>query len=1318
MGFDLGLVVSDTKHYEPFICKVCHLLSDLDAVVTNTNATTAGGGGRGGTTTTSGSNLYCRVCLEVYLKNRIRQDLPLICPISQQNIQLSTPPPPQQQNNNNDMTTMTITMDDTIDGAVAGSSSNAIYISAEPLQQVQPIAYWCLQLVQIRNVTNDSVGDYGALSSDYYNTHRRHSTHGGPVSPGGLSPPLYPSLGGGRHDKGTITGSGPSAPPPSFGAGGVVGGGSGRGGGGPERTNGHSRIGVRGEPTGAHHLRSLGDDNVENFDHEELQRAMDRCDKLKKQANAKFNRGEVEGARVLYSEGLALIANFPISEGEVRIMIASLYSNRAVTFYRERILEPSVEDCDKSLQLDPKSEKTYIRKWRALDAMGRVDDAIACLETGTRELPQSSKLQEQLRKAKTPGHGSGTMMDMGRSIASMSYGGGGLDKETVVSKNYEMDISVAGDPHYSVLERAERLKKQANARFNKGDIEAARTLYSDSLGCITPSPHYSRGVKALLSELYSNRGVTFYRSKHYQESLDDCERAIELDPDAEKSYIRKARALASLERHNEAHQCLQDASRRYPNSKKIKEELSKMAETAQELSNLRRDSNDSGEFNNSVGSFGDFYAQDAARSATGGATLSTGKEELTYAEELGLADKLKRNANAKFNKGDISGARLLYTEALACLPSDKENDAVRTCLASLYANRAVTFYREREFGPSVWDCDKAIELDPKGEKSYTRKARALASLHHYNDAIECLEEGKRQVPGSDKLEEELAKIKEEQAAHAADGAQKNFSESQAGQDFQVSYSSQMEFNSSQNNANLHATQSGPPKQFMGSVPESRSQEFDLPGMTVEDFERAEKLKKQANAKLNKQDVEGARVLYGEGLACLPTGFEKSPEGRELAASLYANRAVTFFREKKFAETINDCNKSLEFDPKHEKSYVRKWRALMALGNFEDAFKCLQVAVREKPDSERLGEELDNATEQRELLITVNNLMATGEYQEARDTLKPLIKNSDNVSLWLAAARADAYLGQTESALERVNKVLMFNAKHDEALRVRGLATFLSGEMEHGISLLKEALEGDIGDGENVNQDASDLLHSCQQSFNSFSRGQQRVKRGRYREAVDLFTSSIEDGERIPDGSPLYGILLTERAEANLLSDQFEAALADCTEAISLKEDNMTAWTVKIEVYFALGRLQEARDELLVARKTWGAGNEIIEDAYRKTDFELRMKKADDELHKLAALVETGVTPDESGPLHMNSSERRSSTPGRRSSGAGTGNPGSSSKQPRSNRKLLSRSSSGRATSRSKRDLMKGGRQSSQKGLNSRERGGGRQGAAAAAAVQG
>jgi len=305
---------------------------------------------------------------------------------------------------------------------------------------------------------------------------------------------------------------------------------------------------------------------------------------------------------------------------------------------------------------------------------------------------------------------------------------------------------------------------------------------------------------------------------------------------------------------------------------------------------------------------------------------------------------------------------------------------------------------------------------------------------------------------------------------------------------------------------------------------------------------------------------------------------------------------------------------------------------MALGSFHDAYKCLEDAVTEIPNSKRLEEELEAASEQKDLLNNANELIENGDYEGAREAMLPIVNSTDNVSLWLAAARADAYLGMTDSAMERVNKVLMFNPNHLEGLQVRGYALFLSGEMEQGMSMLKESLEVDID-----NAEVSSLLQNCQKIYSNFSKGQARVKRGRYREAVDLFTTALECSETIPIDAPLYSLMLTERAEASLLNRDYEDALEDCGEAIDLKQDNVTAWTVKVEVYFAQGRLQEARDELADARKSWGAGNDTIEDAYKKTDFELRLQRADDDLRKIAAAVETGLVPDipDGEPLHFN-----------------------------------------------------------------------------------
>ena len=268
------------------------------------------------------------------------------------------------------------------------------------------------------------------------------------------------------------------------------------------------------------------------------------------------------------------------------------------------------------------------------------------------------------------------------------------------------------------------------------------------------------------------------------------------------------------------------------------------------------------------------------------------------------------------------------------------------------------------------------------------------------------------------------------------------------------------------------------------------------------------------------------------------------------------------------------------------------------------------------------------------------LLEKRDYVAAAALLEPRMATSENVALWLAAARVDACVGRTERALQRVEKVLVFNAKHADALRVQGYATFLSGEMEAGIRILKESLECDILEEA---QASSDLLSECQNTLTSFHKGQARVKRGRYRDAVALFTTAIQDGRELPPRAPLYGILLTERAEANLLSDQYAAALQDCTAAITVTPQNVTAWTVKIEVYYALDRLQEARDELAVARKTaWGARNETILDAYKKTDFELRLQKVDNEVRFVVATVDCGKSPvgDASGVLHMNHSQRQ------------------------------------------------------------------------------
>lgn len=384
------------------------------------------------------------------------------------------------------------------------------------------------------------------------------------------------------------------------------------------------------------------------------------------------------------------------------------------------------------------------------------------------------------------------------------------------------------------------------------------------------------------------------------------------------------------------------------------------------------------------------------------------------------------------------------------------------------------------------------------------------------------------------------------------------------------------------------------------------------------MEKAEKLKKQANAKFNKGDFASARSLYSEGINVMCGVTVVNAEEKDLLSNMHSNRAVTYFREKKFEECIEDCNKAIGYDPSYDKSWIRKWRALMALGSFDAAYHCLQSAAKTIPGSKRILEELNKSAGDKQIIDEARAYLDKGEYQTARDMLKPYSRNSDNLGLLMLAAKADAGLGHTESALEKVNRALRFNPQNTEGLEVRGHILFLTGETEKGAHLLQEAY-GRNRDNRSVRLE----LMRCQKTHSALSKGRSCVKRGRYAEALEHFSSAIKESGRLPPQAPLYGQLRTERAEAFLLSRKFMEALKDCDDVLKAQQENATAWSVRAEILIALGKADEAKHELERIRSTWGADNPTIDEGYRRVDFELRVLKEDDELMKFVADLESG-----------------------------------------------------------------------------------------------
>ncbi|XP_077298366.1 unc-45 myosin chaperone [Arctopsyche grandis] len=98
---------------------------------------------------------------------------------------------------------------------------------------------------------------------------------------------------------------------------------------------------------------------------------------------------------------------------------------------------------------------------------------------------------------------------------------------------------------------AEQLKSEGNAAFGEGRFEQAVELYSRALK--RAGSGGAAGDSRDVAVYYKNRAAAHLKLGHAQSALDDCEAALRIAPEDPKSLFRRAQALESLERYEEAY---------------------------------------------------------------------------------------------------------------------------------------------------------------------------------------------------------------------------------------------------------------------------------------------------------------------------------------------------------------------------------------------------------------------------------------------------------------------------------------------------------------------------------------------------------------------------------------------------------------------------------------------------------------------------------------------------------------------------------------------------------------------------------------------
>lgn len=502
---------------------------------------------------------------------------------------------------------------------------------------------------------------------------------------------------------------------------------------------------------------------------------------------------------------------------------------------------------------------------------------------------------------------------------------------------------------------ANREKGKGNEAFYSGDYEEAVMYYTRSLSALPTAT------------AYNNRAQAEIKLQRWSSALEDCEKALELEPGNIKALLRRATTYKHKNKFLEAVDDLRKVLQAEPDNDLAKKTLSeverelKNSEPASELQTKGKrmvieeveNSGDEGgkgdgddHENDSVdmAAMGNIQKKLMVRSE-GGRRSRRARTPVPRAEQQGgqpetatasisdnhdpeqrrAADSpgdLKSRGNELFRGGQFSEAAAQYSAAIAQLePTGSENADE---LSILYSNRAACYLKEGNCRGCIQDCDRALELHPFSVKPLLRRAMAYETLEQYRSAyvdyITVLKIDCRIQLASDSVNR-ITRILTELDGPKWRERLPPIPAVPASESLRV----------------WHPAAETPDQD---PCPNSCT-----PSITDEKMFQA--LKEEGNQLVKDKNYKDAISKYNE---CLKINSK--------ACAIYTNRALCYLKLGQFEEAKLDCDKALQIDSKNVKASYRLELAQKGLENCRERVADPSQVVLLSPDSSEAARYLD------------------------------------------------------------------------------------------------------------------------------------------------------------------------------------------------------------------------------------------------------------------------------------------------------------------------------------------------------------------------
>ncbi|XP_029447659.1 sperm-associated antigen 1 isoform X2 [Rhinatrema bivittatum] len=249
---------------------------------------------------------------------------------------------------------------------------------------------------------------------------------------------------------------------------------------------------------------------------------------------------------------------------------------------------------------------------------------------------------------------------------------------------------------------AAKLKSEGNELFKNGQFGEAVFKYSEAIEKLKSLEGHSPED---ISVLYSNRAACYLKDGNCTGCIEDCSRALELQPFAIKPLLRRAMAYESIERYRQAYIDYKTALQIDGGIQAANDSINRITRTLidQDGPNWRE-------------KLPPIPAVPVSVRIQKREEKSTSDEK---AEMMFLA--LKQDGNELVKKAQYKEAIGKYSECLK----------LNSMECSIYTNRALCYLKMNQFEEAKEDCDHALELDACNIKALYRRALAYKGLQNY-----------------------------------------------------------------------------------------------------------------------------------------------------------------------------------------------------------------------------------------------------------------------------------------------------------------------------------------------------------------------------------------------------------------------------------------------------------------------------------------------------------------------------------------------------------------------------------------------------------